>query len=81
MKWFNKTKTKCLDISSISFWEYTSSEDIAKDAQTKHPAFRNVIDSVSYIQVVSSGCKLEFYGKEAEEIYNILKKQKELLKG
>lgn len=58
MKWYNKTKTKCLDISKVSYWEYTGEKDLL---------------------VVVDGNERDFEGEEAEQIYNILKNQKEVI--
>ena len=79
MKWYNKDKTKCLDINSVNFWEFSAKEDLEKEYEKKHPSFSDFIKPESLLNVIVSGAEIEFYGKEAEEIYNILKKQKEIL--
>jgi hypothetical protein len=79
MKWYNTDKTKCLDLTSVSYWEFSSKETQTKEYSKKHPAFNDFLKPESLLKVVTSGHAVDFYGKEAEEIYHILKKQKELL--
>ena len=79
-KWFDKNKTKCLHIDKISFWHYTSAEEMT----VQNIAFfkrvgKGQTEVQSRLEVVVDGYELSFEGEEADDIYNILHSQKELL--
>lgn len=79
MIWYNKTKTKCLDTSKVSYWEYTSGEEQKKSNEAFMSKVGNILPTKAYLLVVVDGCERGFDGNEAEEIYNIFKNQKEVI--
>lgn len=79
MKWCNKAKTKCLDISKVSYWEYTGEEEQKHANEAFIAKVGNIISTKAYLLVVVDGNERDFDGEEAKEIYNILKNQKEMI--
>ena len=66
MKWYNKNRTKFLDIDKIGYWQY-------------FPEKVSGCRASGELMVVISGYQTSFYNEEAEEIYKILQSQKEVL--
>lgn len=64
MKWYNKDKTECLDLSKISYWRYWD---------------KTLFRSDIFMKVIVDGYELGFYNEDAEEIYNLIRNNKELL--
>ncbi len=92
--WKNSTGTKALVISHIGYWEYTSASDQAKAGKKMRETFKEMFSvypqtptSTAVQEPVYSSCLLvvidghpeTFYGEEADDIYNILRSQKEVL--
>jgi hypothetical protein len=64
--WKSKNNLKALKIDSVCFWNYT-------------PAEKNHHSIKSNLHVFLYGGDISFSGEEADEIYNILQSQKEVL--
>ena len=79
MKWYNKDKTKCLDIDSVSFWQYTSVDQQKEKWETYSDYLKKMFPLRSILLVVTSGSQIELFSAEADEIYNILRNQKTVL--
>ena len=80
MKWYNKSKTKFIDLDKVTHWSYISEEEQKKNVESfLKRVGSNIISTGAYLLVVVDGCETEFGGEEAEEIYNILKKRKQLI--
>lgn len=65
MKWYNKDKTECLDLSKISYWKYWSKTLYRRDNDL--------------LKVIVDGCELGFCDEAANEIYSLIGNNKELL--
>jgi hypothetical protein len=79
MKWYNKNKTKYLETNSVSFWEYYSKESQEAEFGDRPEDVQKLFPIETYMHVVTGGGMVDFYGEEAEEIYNILRNQKTVL--
>ena len=79
MKWYNKDKTKCLDLDSVSFWEYRSKEFLEAELGERPEFIRRLFPVETYLNLVTGGCQISFTEEEADEIYNILRNQKTVL--
>ena len=66
MKWYNKDKTRCLDISKVGYWDYS-------------PSKYTPIEMGSALSVSVNGDKVAFYDEEADEIYKLLTSEREVL--
>lgn len=75
MKWYNKDRTKFLDLSRVSYWHYS-----AKIPGTGFKTMTDLDDGhPSRLLVVTDGYEKRFENDEADEIYLILSSEKELL--
>ena len=81
--WKNKDETRGVFLGKVSSWTYVSTEKRTKEEHI----FIKIIDSKasptnvvpSRIELLLPGGKEYFFGEEADELYNILKSQKEVL--
>lgn len=67
MKWFNKDKTQMINLDSVDAWFYFPGYT------GEHSAEKSVIT------LFVKGAQIESGGDEADEIYNILKNDKDVL--
>jgi hypothetical protein len=68
MKWYNKDKTRCLDLDKISYWIYNN--------------YGGYISTGELKIYMNSSEPLIFHDEEAKEIYEILiSQQKEVIQG
>jgi hypothetical protein len=79
MKWYNKDKTKCLNLDMVSYWWYTSKEMVERDTERYRKMVGDISPVKSNLVCVTGGFEVEFNGEEADAIYKILKNQKEVL--
>jgi len=64
MKWYNKSKTKMIDISKVSYFEYI-------------PRQSNTLDDILKLSV--EGHVVEIRNDSANEVYKILTSTKEII--
>jgi hypothetical protein len=70
MKWYNRDKTKYLDLSKVSFFEYTPE----RSSYFSH--------NYSRLDLGVGGVDVMLFKDEADEVYKILTyKEKQLLQG
>lgn len=83
MKWRSKDNKQELDFDKIGYWAYTSKEDAGVTQRARKNSEGNfdlVKEETSRLEVYMGGDgPLLFTGEEADEIYNKLISQKEIL--
>jgi len=65
MKWYNKDKTQMINLDRVDAWFYV-------------PGVRSVATE-PVLTFFLNGAQMESVGTEADELYNILQNQKEVL--
>lgn len=89
MKWTSKDGKQELDLSKIAYWKYVSKEDVCElNAECKRQmeekkstgAFYPYFEEQSELQVYFGGNgSIRFSGEEADDIYNKLISQRQIL--
>jgi hypothetical protein len=80
MKWYNKDKTKMLDLDTINGYVYIP----AKEYIEQNPDENDVGDfktNGDRLELIIGGSVYVFRGDTAKEIFSLLNNNKEILKG